>query len=105
MHSPTVELSIIIEGHSFNELFTPIPIMEEQPAIQSSDNTLTWIIIGLIVLLGMSLFVSPWFVIALAAVCVYFTIKVCSLQLKAPVEEKAPSFVVVDVCYDRSANI
>jgi hypothetical protein len=105
MHSPTVELSIIIEGHSFNELFTPIPIMEEQSAEPSSDRTLTWIVIGLIVLLGMSLFVSPWFVIGLSAVCAYFTVKVCRLELKAPVEEKAPSFIVVDLRGDRSANI
>jgi hypothetical protein len=105
MYSPTVELSIIIEGHSFNELFTPIPILEAQPNVPRDDHSLTWLVIGLIVLLGMALFVSPWFIIALATVCVYFTIKVCSLQLKAPVEEKAPSFIVVDMRADRSANI
>lgn len=105
MYSPTVELSIIIEGHSFNELFTPIPIMEEQSVEPSSDRTLTWIVIGLIILLGMSLFVSTWFVIGLAAMCAYFTVKVCSLKLNAPVEQKDPSFIVVDLRDDRSANI
>lgn len=105
MHSPTVELSIKIEGCSFNELFTPIPIMEERPITQGSDRTLTWVMVILIVLMGMSLFVSPWFIIALAAVCVYFTIKVCRLKLTAPVEAKSPSFIVVDIDNDRSANL